>query len=247
MDRMTELYHRHAESVAEALVKDAPQLDAVWLFGSVAREEADVTSDIDLLLVSSRPMRGRAIRTLIPNDSVARFSFVCHTWESLESQRKRDWSFFVHLHEDGKALYDPGDRLSDLLGSTTVPTEPHLINELLEEDAFLQRFEDLRRFDNNYLFPLARLFSVAKYVCMLDNTASGVIEFDRQRAFDVFRRRHPRAAPHVETVRRLWPFLARTQGRAIELPFSPTCRDTVVMDTLTATRHLLESAGVDRP
>jgi predicted nucleotidyltransferase len=240
---LNDRWRRETEKVGEELVSTLPEVQALRLFGSLARRDAQPASDIDLLVVTSAPMRGRDVRRILPPGLGRRMSLTTHTWESLARQKHTDWSFLVHLSEDGEPLYDPGDRFYAAL-HVKYPDETDFKSQLSAEDTFLRRFDDLDRYGGDFSLPLAQLFSVAKYVCMLDNTAHGYIAFQRDRAFEVFARRHPESGRHIAAMRSLWPFLAARQGRAgPSLPFSPLGAQEEVLHALWATRHLVHSAG----
>lgn len=208
---------RRAEAVAESLVAASVGIEAVLLFGSVARGDAGVESDIDLMAISKSPLRLGALREVVSDESV---SLVCHTWESMRRAREEDWSFFVHLREEGEVLYGVEGPLRRELEAVRVAPPAARWDDLVDELHCLERYDDLGRFSAGYVFPLARIFRVARYTCMLDNTAEGHIAFRREDAFDLFASRRPDMDGDVSRVCALWPFQARTQGRRLEFPHS---------------------------
>jgi hypothetical protein len=175
-------------------------------------------SDIDLMVVSGEPLQGALLREFLGRQSPV--SLVCHTWESLRRAREEDWSFFVHLREEGEILREVEPRLREELDAVCPPPAEVCRTSLRSELRCLERYDDLSRFRAGYLFPLARIFGVARFSCMLDNTASGHVAFRREAAFDLFAERRAAVASDVEKVRRLWAFQAWTRGRRRELPFS---------------------------
>jgi predicted nucleotidyltransferase len=207
-----------AEHAAYSLADGIPEIEAILLFGSVARETAQSGSDIDLMAISSDPLRGTSIRSQLQDHP--RVSLVTHTWETLERVQREDWSFFVHLHEEGKLLYG-SQRLPEQLAKVRRPLDEDWRSPLHAELRSLSRFNDLDTFDGHYGFVLSHLFITARRTCMLDNTAAGEISFDRDQAFDTYRDRHPELAEEAACVRAIWPFQARNQGRKVPLPFSP--------------------------
>lgn len=244
VDRPSALVKREeAEGIAEALIDAHIGVQSILLFGSVAREDPGIDSDIDLMAVSAEPLRGPLLKRL---GRKSRVSLVCHTWESLSRARAEDWSFFVHLREEGRILYEVEPRLREELDAVRQPSTEAQRSCLRGELQCLERYDDLTRFRAGYLFPLARIFKVSRFSCMLDNTASGHVAFGRDAAFDLFAERRAPLLEDVERVRRLWAFHAWTQGRRRELPFSYEDRRAVAESVGSAqriVRGILEEAA----
>jgi predicted nucleotidyltransferase len=232
-----------AECAARVLVDAGIGVQSILLFGSVARGDARSDSDIDLMAVSEDPLRDPLPRGSGRQSPV---SLVCHTWESLRRAREDDWSFFVHLREEGRILHEVEPRLREELDAVRRPSAEAQRSCLRRELRCLERYDDLSRFRAGYLFPLARIFRTIRFSCMLDNTASGHIAFRREAAFDLFAERRGAVAEDVERVRWLWAFHAWTQGRRRELPFSYEDRRPVVESVGSAqriVRAILEDAA----
>lgn len=205
-----------AEAAARKLVDGLPEVEAILLFGSVARGNPGPESDIDLMVISNKPLKGALMRDKL--EGCHRISLITHTWETLRKAQAQDWSFFVHLREEGKLLH--GDnRLHDEMAKVRRPPAEAWRLPLYKELEDLSKFEDLSIFRGHFGFALSHIFTSARYTCMLDNTAAGEIAFDRDAAFDIFIQRHSDLAEEVACVRRIWPFHARTQGREVALPF----------------------------
>jgi hypothetical protein len=234
-----EAKREEAELNARRLADGVDGVEGVLLFGSVARGDAEATSDIDLMVVSRSPLPGQTLRSALGGEAGA---LVCHTWESFRQARRDDWSFFVHLREEGRRLHDPHGRLAEELRAVRRPRPDALRSALERERDLLGRYDDLERFAGRYHFALARAFTAGRYVCMLDNTAAGTCAFSREEAFDLYARRYPGVKGDVERVRALWPFLARAQGRtATPLPFACDSRREAV-ESLAATRRIVDAA-----
>lgn len=207
-----------AEKAARSLADGISAVEGILLFGSVARGNPGLHSDIDLMVVSSVPLSSALTRALL--HEYPRVSLVTHTWASLQRAQIEDWSFFVHLREEGQPLLGDGQLVKEL-GKVKCPSAEGWRAALCEELELLSRFDDLSIFGGHYTFALAHIFTSARYTCMLDNTAAGEIAFDRDTAFDVFSQRHCDLVDEVACIRKVWPFQARTQGREVELPFAP--------------------------
>lgn len=84
----------------EALERLAEKLDAtIYLFGSIARGDHTVESDVDIVVVSDRfqglsmPERVRLVRLLLPDDMA--FDIIALTPEELEELKGRP--FYRHI------------------------------------------------------------------------------------------------------------------------------------------------------
>jgi predicted nucleotidyltransferase len=230
--------HRQADEAAQALAAGVAEIDSILLFGSVARGDAGAESDIDLLVVSSEPLSGRTMRSHLAEHPLV--SLVSHTWESLQEAREMDWSFFVHLKEEGQLLHG-SERLEAELDLVEAPPLEKRRESLLEELHSLERFDDLKRFRAGYTFPLANIFISARYTCMLDNTADGAVAFSRAEAFSLYAERHPEAADDAAFIATVWPFHARTLGREATVPFDED-DEKAVGQALRSTRRILRAA-----
>jgi predicted nucleotidyltransferase len=240
MPTVVECKRESAEWSVKALVDQVRSIEAVLLFGSVARGDATVDSDIDLIIVASDPLRSAQVREALGEEHW-RTSITCHTWDSLAAAREEEWSFFVHLREEGEVLYG-GPELKRSIDRTHPPDFTVWKERLGDELERLDRFDDLDRYSAGYNLPLARIFRTARYSCMLENTAAGESAFGRDACFDVFARRHPEVSAETDLVRRLWPFHARTQGRrGPALPFEPEA-ETDVVEAREAARAVVGAA-----
>lgn len=226
-----------AEKAARSLADGLSTIEGVLLFGSVARGNPRSHSDIDLMVVSSASLCSADTRVLL--QEFPRVSLITHTWDSLRRAQTEDWSFFVHLREEGELLFGDGQLLKEL-AKAKCPSAEGWRAPLCEELESLSRLDDLSIFGGNYGFALAHIFASARYTCMLDNTAAGEIAFDRDTAFDVFSQRHCDLVDEVACVRKVWPFQARRQGRNVELPFAPENVE-MTANALTSAQQILRS------
>jgi predicted nucleotidyltransferase len=226
-----------AEKAARSLADGISGVEGILLFGSVARGDPGSHSDIDLMVVSSAPLSSTLTRALL--HEYPRVSLVTHTWDSLQRAQIEDWSFFVHLREEGELLFGDGQLVKELAKVKCPPAESWRAT-LCKELKSLSRFDDLSIFGGHYTFALAHIFTSARYTCMLDNTAAGEIAFDRDTAFDVFSQRHCDLVDEVACIRKVWPFQARTQGKGVELPFASEDAE-MAANALTSAQRIVRS------
>lgn len=240
MPTLFQCKHESAENSVKALVDRIRSIEAILLFGSVARGDVQAESDIDLMVIASDPIRSAEVRAALGEEHRST-SITCHSWDTLAAARDDEWSFFVHLREEGEILYG-GPRLMRGLDRTRRPDSTVWKGRLRTELDRLDRFDDLDRYSAGYNLPLARIFRSARYSCMLENTAAGETAFSRDACFDIFARRHPEVSAETEQMERLWPFHARTQGRREPpLPFEPEAEADVV-EAREAARAVLGAA-----
>lgn len=240
MSTFVQCKRESAEASVKAIVDGVRSIEAILLFGSVARGDAEAESDIDLMVITKDPLRSAEVRAALDEEHRS-ISVTCHSWDSLAVAREDEWSFFVHLREEGEVLFG-GSRLKRELDRTVCPDTTVWKQRLSTELDRLDHFDDLSRYNAGYNLPLARIFRAARYGCMLENTAAGETAFSRDSCFDTFARRNPEVSEEADRLMRLWPFHARTQGRRKpELPFEPEA-EAAVVEAREAARSVLGAA-----
>ena len=212
---------RTAQQIADALAEGVPAVEAVCLFGSVARGDDDEWSDIDLLVVGTdaRVTRRDLVATLPPRLRDTRLSLLYYTADDFDRLRQHDL-FVEHFRREGVVLYDRTGRLTDVLADIhTAGTT--LTAELERELEKLESYDDLSRFDQNLLFCLSHLYAIGKSVAILELAKDGVFEFNRERAFQALLGRRPEKAREIDAIVRLRPFYELvTRRKPGPLPFS---------------------------
>ena len=95
---------------------------ALVLFGSVARGDADVNSDIDLLFAvdGTRLHAAEPVTHSIASGIGPRCSVVTRSFEQLEWMAARGSVFMLHLQLEAIVLNDPAHRLRKLLASPNI-------------------------------------------------------------------------------------------------------------------------------
>jgi predicted nucleotidyltransferase len=209
---------RDAKEVTSNLVRAFPAIEVVLLFGSVARGDANSWSDIDLLITSSDPkLTVVELRKVISERN--QVSLIYYRTPAFATSCQRYPAFTAHLKKEGVALFDPGNVLSKMLESHAI-TKADVAEEIKLHHAKLAPYRHPKRYNNNFLFCLSRLYSIGKGVIMLGLASRGVFEFNRDAAFARFATLNPDLAERVVTVARLRPFYQLVSGRSPEpLPF----------------------------
>jgi predicted nucleotidyltransferase len=235
----TDLLRTHAHVIARHLA-EAPAVEGVCLFGSVARGDAVETSDIDLLVVGADTelTPSKLLRTIPEQLRNLRLSLLYYSGDDLEALFASGASFVDHLRHEGEILYDERGTLSHVLEDEFSPSL-NVADELESELARLEVYEDLAMFKDNFLFVLAQLYAIGKSIVMLGLVSEGASEYNREAAFAAFERRHADHADDLRRVARLRPFYALvTRRRSEALPFPYRGADGEAREAIEAIRRL---------
>lgn len=233
-----------AKAASEALAA-VPGIEGVCVFGSVARGQADVGSDIDLLVVGTDERFSPSIlRSRLPTElQVARISLTYHTTESLDRYLHRWSRFGAHLRQEGWILHDARGELRRALAAD-IPVST--TEELAVQRRRLANYVHLERFGGRFLFPLAHLHRIGRTVVFAILAEHGILEFDRGRAFKALSKLYPDRTADVATIARLVPFyerVTRRTGDDSSLPFDPVGCDAEVVRASDAIARLLALSG----
>lgn len=183
-------------------------ISAALLFGSRARGDFTEHSDLDVLIVCSRDTRRTnafALKRLGARP-------VIHTWATLQRLVDSDWLFAYHLWKEGKPLWDPDERLMEVLRPVT-PEDPVIRTQILLHHDELDRYANTNRWGGDTMFPLAHLFRVTKRVCMLANARHRLYIFNRRAALATCADLFPKAAEPIRCLSALEPWYLETLGR----------------------------------
>jgi predicted nucleotidyltransferase len=232
---------RDAEDLTYLLAEMFPAIEAVLLFGSVARGDANPWSDIDLLVTSSDlKLTVAELRTAISERN--HVSLIYYRTPSFETLYRRHPLFVAHLKKEGVVLFDPLGVLSRMLESPNL-AKADIAEEIKIYLAKLTPYRYPKRYNNNFLFCLSHLYSIGKGVIMLGLASCGVLEFNREAAFEQFASLNPDLADQIATVARLRPFYRLVSGRKPEpLPFSYHDAGMEMEEAVKAIESLAERA-----
>jgi predicted nucleotidyltransferase len=232
-----------ARSIAQAFAS-LPAVEAVCLFGSVARGDLHKASDIDLLVLGSDDELGPAkLLHMLPNElRHAKLSLAYYTLGELRKMLNAGSPFGVHLRQEAQVLYDRDGTLSVLLREQGSAAKINVKKELDARLARLTVYDDLVIFKGNFLFALSHLYAVGKSIVILALVVAGIPEFDREAAFARFADKYPEMVSEVGTISSLRPFYMLVTHQAFEQPpFSHYDAEQEVHDAVAAIRRL---AGV---
>ena len=229
-----------ARAIADGIVQSFSSIDAVILFGSVARGDADEGSDIDLVVIGSEnDLTPEHLRAPLSawSDRVSLLYFPTSEFQRLYRERAL---FIAHLKKEGVVLYNRLDLLHTILSQPFSPVV-NVGKEIKAHRAKLAPYLDPRPFNNNFLFCLSHLYSIGKGVVMLGLAKKGVLEFNREAAFLRFASLNPDLARETEEVAKLRPFYRLVTGRAPEpLPFPYRLADREMTEAVKAIQTLAE-------
>lgn len=228
-----------AVEVGDHLAASVPGVNAICLYGSVARGEEREGSDIDLLVVGSDPtLTASELRKRLPGklreEPVA---LAYHTPQSLGAYLHRWSRFAAHVRREGEVLFDSGGWLQQALAEE-IPISTR--DELAAQERHLENYDDLKRFGGYFLLPLAHLYSIGRGVIFALLAERGHLEFDQERAMSYLEGEAPEATEEIRLVARLRPFRERVARRgAGQLPFSPRDCEAEVARARDAIRGLI--------
>jgi hypothetical protein len=191
-----------------------PGVDGIMVFGSVARGDADVRSDIDVLVVSRDADLGpAAVRAHLPRRlRRSRLAFTCVQPHRLRWMWQRGDVLAHHLFAEGQVLFDRDGALTALM--TAEPQRSaNLPTQLAAVRAQLRAFDDLAVFRGELLFALSSIYALTKGVILADLVDNGATSFNRQAAFEIFSAKHPTLADDIRTLAELEPFYATVTRR----------------------------------
>ena len=213
---------RAQAALASAALAKVPGVKGILLFGSVAREQAKVGSDVDLLVLgdddelSPSKLRQRLPRSL----SKASISLTYHTSTTLRNYLHQWTRFGFHLRKEGIILYDAHGELRDIL-SVDIPVS--LAPELHAQERYLANYDHPERFGGRFLFPLAHVYRIGRATVFAALAHDGKLEFDRETAFNALADAHPDLREDIKAIEILAPFHDQTRhpGSKADLPFDP--------------------------
>lgn len=248
MSSSAALEKRTQARAASRLLADVPGVQSVALFGSVARGDAESTSDIDLIVLgdSDELTSSELRRRLSPALAGVDISVSYHTPASLLSYLKRWSRFGAHLRLESTILYDQDGVLGQILASDR-PIDTRY--ELASQARNLARFEHVERFGGRFLFPLAHLYRIGRAATFAAIANKGQLEFDRRQALRIAADLYPGLEPDFRVIAGLEPFYERVRSPegvgASDLPFDPAgpAAERHFIDARASVARIIELGG----
>lgn len=210
-----------AKVAADALI-EVNGVIGVCVFGSVARGQANLYSDIDLLVLGVDPkLKPSLLYKMLPSslrNSGIMLSYF--TPERLARHLVKSDIFSVHLKRDGWIVYDKEGDLARLLAEVR---EINPQREVVRQLRLLRTFSYTNRFGGRFLFPLAHIYRIARTVTYAQLADRDLFEFDQDVAFRLLVDKMPQWRDEIAVIERLAPFYVRTRDRSsgLEFPFDP--------------------------
>lgn len=205
----------------------------VILFGSVARNDIDDTSDIDLLLVTSQKLRRREVEKMIPKSLLPKerqISLSIYSEAEFSSTYEEGALFFAHLFKEGKVLYDDGFHKQLRARKPFNPSKRKMKMAIKILKQKLEVANDLRKFNNLFVGVLADFFSISKNLAYTLLAMNGQFIFNKKKAFSMLAEKYPNNREEILKLYSLEPFFLRNaKGISKPLPFSPyNCEEKVI-------------------
>lgn len=229
-----------ARGYSDRLAK-ARHFDAVCLLGSVARGEAHPGSDVDLLLISLKPIRPSEVYEQLGKPD--RISLITHTRESFGRLCHARAVFAIHVRDEGKILFDHHGWLTHRLAALVgVEADPEATYRWASRE--VERYRDLARFNGIYHFALARLYSISRAVAIGVTVQGGEAQYGKDEPFAWVASHHPDLEDSVSRLSALRPFREIEAGYdQFEPPFDDRGADSEIKQAVRDLDSLLAAAS----
>lgn len=159
-------------------VEDDPRVDAIAIFGSVARGEAGPRSDTDVLVVH-RGALPDDLDDLVPDEVTMTF----YRPARLALLGKRNQLFSLHLASESRVLVDPSGVLARALaGVSSVPSLDVPTHVEVTRRRLRGLIDQPRGLHGDPHASAGELYALAKQGAMIYCAAEGLPEFNRHRA-----------------------------------------------------------------
>jgi hypothetical protein len=223
---------------AGAALARQPDVMAVSLLGSVARGDASLDSDVDLLVITANETRRSwLLRRLPPTMRIERLSLQCLSTKRWEAEAERGSLFLHHVRLEGQTLYDPQGVLEAGLALVS-GRPPDTAGEIRRQHRRLNLYRDLSRLNGQHLFALAHLYAIGKATAIARCIEFGEPIFVKEQALRCLAARRPNVAEAANVISRLRPFYDLTRGRERALPFAASAADDEVRRAVAAIEKL---------
>jgi len=199
------------ERLSEILRDSDPKI--VLVFGSVARGEQTVTSDVDLLIVTQDGDSARVLRNTIREADLDVHPIVFSIGSLLNDDTVYP-SFLAHLLEEGRALVgqQAWDDVKASLASR-ISDRTLLDAELRRRIRGLRLFDYPERFRRSPITACSHLYTIAKATVIVQLLRNDVHEFSWTRAFDRYAELRPDLAGDLDALKQLRPYYDASRHR----------------------------------
>lgn len=230
-----------AQRIADRLVAHFPSVRAIILCGSVARGDSDAFSDLDLVVIGADHHLTPKKLAAHVTDLHDRVSVMYYTTREFDQMLRQKTLFGMHLKEEGVVLFDRTG-IQKALATLSITLED-LNNQIRLEAGKLSVYSDSRRFHDNFLFCLSHLYSIGKAIVMLSLAKRGILQFNRDTAFEQLAAMSPDLEPEIRKVAGLRAFYRLVTDRHPEqLPFSYRSAAEEMKEAVCAIQKLAKRA-----
>jgi Nucleotidyltransferase domain len=187
---------------------------AVIIFGSVARDEADVQSDFDVLVVvEDHSVRTSILRTLGGRGVDAVCPLII-TRNDLERGFSTRPSFVAHLLDEGLSVYETwGWQEIEISLQASASSVEALDAEVRQRTKELAPFAHPERFTSSPVTAMSYLYGVARALVIARLLQIGIHEYSWRRVFDLYADIRPELATELEILKGLRPYFERARAR----------------------------------
>jgi predicted nucleotidyltransferase len=210
---------RPVVDVASSLGR-VPGVVGVVIFGSVAREDDDARSDVDIVILiepgSNRPLvRDRTQMIAASRTPNRRVTPVLFSIDGFQRECAERPSFYAHLYDEGIVVCVPGRvvEMRRILRAAPTITRKKLQEELEERTELLSKLSHLDRFNGQFVPALSQLYTLSRSVVILKLLERGRREYDWKRIFDSYARLEPSMRDQLRNMQSLRPYYEHVHDR----------------------------------
>lgn len=186
----------------------------VVLFGSMARGDSDMQSDLDVLVVvADREARAAVLSSLRAQFDGAHWPLVL-TVASLHREAVEHPSFVAHLLDEGILLRSKSawDALRSSLSHRAFDSDA-LAREVRSRAKDVEPLLRSERFQNSPITALSHLYGIARSLVIARLLQEGIHEYSWERAFDRYAQVRPELSPDLLALKDLRPYYEYARAR----------------------------------